>query len=380
MIKSSIKMEATMHKLRMFLKFILNGNLCKSKLLRVLILYTELAGYFIACVKHLLLRQNDIKILLIHYPVNREAPFAFNLSNNLVSIQYSEDSEVKIANQISDFSPQVILCSGWSNKFYLNVIKKYKSTSKNVVFIDNQWLGSPKQYALRLISPFWLRRLFQATWVPGEPQSEYAKKLGFKYNQIFTGLYVADSNLFKPIGESKLKQGGVFPKVMISVARYIAQKDLPTLWKAFIKANENTGNQWKLNCFGFGELYDQRIQNPNISHHGFVQPEAMQAYLPESGIYVLPSLFEPWGVAVHEMAMSALPMVLSDKIGSASFFLDDRNGYVFEAGNGEMLQEKLEKLMALSDEQLWKMAAHSFEQGSKLELDNWVDTLNKIIA
>lgn len=373
-------MEATMLQLRMFLKFILNGNLCKSKLLRVLILYTELAGYFIACVKHLLLQQKEVKILLIHYPVNQEAPFAFDLTDNLVSIQYSKDSEARILSEIEAFSPQLILCSGWGNKFYLSVIKKYRTRAKNVVFIDNQWLGSAKQYFLRLISPVWLRRLFHATWVPGEPQKLYAQKLGFKSNQIFTGLYVADSNLFKAIGEEKLKQKGVFPKVMISVARYIAQKDLPTLWNAFIKANANTGNHWQLHCFGFGDLYHLRIENNYIKHHGFVQPEAMRAYLPQSGVYVLPSLFEPWGVAVHEMAMSALPMILSDKIGSASFFLDKYNGCIFEAGNELMLQEKLEKLMNLTDEELWKMAHHSFEQGTKLELSDWVNTLNKIMA
>ena len=372
-------MEATMHQLRMFLKFILNGNLCKSKLLRVLILYTELAGYFIACVKHLLLQKKDIKILLVHYPVNQEAPFNFDLSNNLVSIQYAKDSEEKIQQEIDQFSPQLILCSGWGNKFYLSVIKKYRTSAKNVVFIDNQWLGTAKQYLLRFISPFWLRRLFHATWVPGEPQKLYAQKLGFKSNQIFTGLYVADSNLFKPIGELKLRQKGPYPKVMISVARYIKQKDLPTLWNAFIKANANTGHQWQLHCFGFGDLYDQRIENTFIKHHGFVQPDAMRAYLSKSGVYVLPSLFEPWGVAVHEMAMSALPMILSDKIGSASFFLDDQNGCIFEAGNVDMLQQKLEKLMSLNDDQLWQMAAHSFEKGSTLELDDWVNTLNKMI-
>jgi glycosyltransferase involved in cell wall biosynthesis len=79
------------------------------------------------------------------------------------------------------------------------------------------------------------------------------------------------------------------------------------------------------------------------------------------------------------MAMSALPMILSDKIGSASFFLDDQNGCIFEAGNVDMLQQKLEKLMSLNDDQLWQMAAHSFEKGSTLELDDWVNTLNKMI-
>lgn len=367
-----------MHQLRMFLKFILNGNLCKSKLLRVLILYTELAGYFLACVKHLLIKQNETSILLIHYPVNQEAPFEFNLSENLVSIEYNRQSEDLIKAKIDAFSPQIILCSGWGNNYYLNIVKKYRKKAKNIVFIDNQWLGVAKQYVLRLIAPFWLRSIFHGTWVPGEPQKFYAKKLGFKDTQIYMGLYVADTNLFKNIGEEKLRNKGPFPKSIISVARYIPQKDLPTLWKAFISANTRTGSKWQLNCFGFGELFNQKIEDSHIKHFGFVQPDKMRIHLLNSGIYILPSLFEPWGVAVHEMALSALPMILSDKIGSASYFLNNSNGFVFESGNVYDLQKKLEIMMNLEDEVLWQMAEHSFHQGNKLQLDDWVNTLNKI--
>lgn len=346
--------------------------------MRVLILYTELAGYFIACVKHLLIRNTDTKLLVVHYPVNAEAPFTFNLSESLVTIEFDKSKKSDIEARIQQFSPQLILCSGWGNRFYLKIIKSYCKDAKTVVFIDNQWHRSIKQYILRIIAPFWLTKIFKYAWVPGKPQEFYALKLGFGQKEIFTGLYVADTNLFEPVGRKKLSEHEKFPKIMISVARYIAQKDLPTLWQAFILANQNTGNQWKLNCFGFGELFDQRMENPNINHLGFKQPDEMTKYLLESGVYILPSLFEPWGVAVHEMALSAMPMILSDKIGSVSMFLDQDNGFIFEAGNARDLQERMEKLMGLSESELWKMAASSYQKGNQLQLDDWVNTLNKI--
>lgn len=346
--------------------------------MRVLILYTELAGYFLACVKHLLSRNTDTEILLIHYPVNQEAPFKFSLSQRLINIEYTQNLESKILQEITLFSPQIILCSGWGNRYYLGIVKKYRNSAKNVVFIDNQWQGTIRQYFLKLIAPYWLCRIFHFAWVPGNPQKLYASILGFKESQILNGLYVADSNIFKKVGQNKLAEKEKFPRILISVARYIAQKDLPTLWKAFIKANEKTGNRWILNCFGFGELYDQRIENKYIHHLGFKQPDEMSAYLMESGVYVLPSLFEPWGVAVQEMALSAMPMILSDKIGSVSMFLDKENGFVFKAGDVLDLQEKLEKIMVLSDDKLWNMAESSFRKGNQLQLDDWVDTINKI--
>jgi len=112
---------------------------------------------------------------------------------------------------------------------------------------------------------------------------------------------------------------------------------------------------------------------------GFKQPNEMGNFLQESGVYVLPSLFEPWGVAVHEMALSAMPMILSDKIGSVSMFLDIDNGFTFKAGNVDDLRKKLEAMMVLPDQELWKMAESSFHKGSQLQLDDWVETI-KLIA
>jgi glycosyltransferase involved in cell wall biosynthesis len=347
--------------------------------LRVLILYTELAGYLLACVKHYLLAHKNAEILLIHYPINSEAPFLFSSIKNLETIEFKERSTNEISTRITDFKPQIILCSGWGNKYYLSVVKKYFNLAETVVCFDNQWFGNIKQHLLKLISPFWLKKLFKKVWVPGKPQKAYALQLGFRTNQIFTGFYVADNTIFEPIGEKRILNQGIYPKVMLSVARYIAQKDLPTLWQAFIKANSNTGNHWQLNCLGLGELYEQRIQNSYIQHLGFKQPQEMETIMANSGIYVLPSLYEPWGVAVHECALAALPLVLSDKIGAGSMFLNTSNGFTFKAGDALHLQAVLEQIMRMTDEALWKMAEASYKEGKKLSLHHWSNTLNNMV-
>jgi glycosyltransferase involved in cell wall biosynthesis len=215
--------------------------------------------------------------------------------------------------------------------------------------------------------------------VPGEPQKQYAIKLGFKKSKIFTGLYPAHSEFYSCLGRKKLGNKGKYPKNMISIARYIPQKDLPTLWKAFIKANETTGKAWTLNCFGFGELFDSRVENPHINHLGFKQPYEMEKYILEAGVYVLPSTYEPWGVAVHEMALSALPMVLSDKVGAASMFLSEKNGFLFPSGDADQLTGILVQLMKMNDDELWKMAEESYSAGLTLTSEDWSLTLKTII-
>lgn len=346
--------------------------------MRVLILYTELAGYVLGNIKSYIKKHPDAKLLLVHYPVNPEAPFDFNDLTGADFIIYNQDKAVDISNAIDAFNPNVVLCSGWSNKHYLEWVKKLDKGVKKVICFDNQWKGSPKQLLLSIIAPFTFLRMFKYAWVPGSPQKKYARKLGFKEKNIHTGLYPADTELFIGIGKRKLEKRTTYPRNIISVARYIAQKDLPTLWKAFIAANEKTGSQWRLDCFGYGDLFDQRMLHPSIEHHGFKQPAELEPYVLSAGAYVLPSVYEPWGVAVHEMALCALPLILSDKVGASTMFLDDSNGFAFNAGDVNGLEKVLVNFMRLDDDSLWKMAEASFHQGLKLRSKDWAETLLKI--
>lgn len=317
--------------------------------------------------------------MLVHYPVNSEAPFVFDNISGVNFKTYSENSASDIGLEIKSFKADIILCSGWGNKQYLQWVREHPSNVKKVICFDNQWLGKPKQVFLSLISRFTFLKMFRYAWVPGEPQKKYALKLGFKESKVFTGLYPADSHIFMDIGKQKLKsRNQPFPKKFISVARYIPQKDLPTLWNAFIESKRKTNSQWVLDCYGFGEGFDQRVQHEAIFHHGFRQPDEMKDILLNAGVYVLPSLYEPWGVAVHEMALSALPLVLSDKVGAASLFLGPLNGFSFAAGKQEELTNVLEKIMKMSDEELWRMAEMSYQSGQQLNSQHWSDVLLRI--
>ena len=347
--------------------------------MRVLILYTELAGYVLGNFKRFLDLHPGAELLVVHYPVNPEAPFNFESYQGAKFIVFDKDSVEVQAQEIIDFKPQAVLCSGWGNRVYLDWVKALNPNVKRVICFDNQWKGTLKQRILSLISGMTFLKMFRYAWVPGEPQKQYAIKLGFKDSHVFTGLYPADSELFIPIGKKKLTEKGAYPKVMLSVARYIPQKDLPTMWEAFIEANAASGNKWALQCIGFGEQFDQRIQDPSITHLGFKQPKEIESYVLNAGVYVLPSIYEPWGVAVHEMALSGLPLVLSDKVGAASMFLNSKNGFAFKAGDKEALVKIFNTIMQMSDEALWNMAEASYQSGLQLSSNNWAGTMSKIL-
>ncbi|MFI5203388.1 MAG: hypothetical protein ACHQF2_02740, partial [Flavobacteriales bacterium] len=88
---------------------------------RILFLYTELAAYFIACVKQLSIGHNT-EVHLIHWPLNQEAPFDF--SEKYPGIKFynrKKMNRAQLLRLVEDIDPQLIYCSGWIDKDYIEV-------------------------------------------------------------------------------------------------------------------------------------------------------------------------------------------------------------------------------------------------------------------
>ena len=294
--------------------------------MKILFLYTELAGYFVSCINELSLLAEEIHI--VRWPVNKEAPFQFSFPENVFVYERDAYSGQTLLQLVRQINPDKIICCGWIDKGYLKVCRAYKGKIPTVMSMDNHWNASAKQQLMRLIAPLTIHRCFSHSWVPGTLQKRYALKLHFPENKIQTGFYSADtvyfSNIFRKISPAKKEN---FPHRIIYIGRYIESKGVFTLWNSFIKAVEQTRSDWELWCLGTGELYDKRVEHPQIKHFGFVQPTELEGYLAQTGIFILPSIFEPWGVVVQEMAAAGMPLICSDKVGAASLFLQDcKNG------------------------------------------------------
>ena len=152
--------------------------------MNILFLYTELADYTMACLKAL--KREDVQLMVIHYPVNSEAPFRLNFEGigRFLSISNFDDA-TGLQAEVEAFHPDIIICSGWSNKTYLKICRSYRSQIPTVLTMDNHWQGSTRQRVLSLLSPFTLQRAFEYCWVPGKPQVEYGKKVGISWCQHF---------------------------------------------------------------------------------------------------------------------------------------------------------------------------------------------------
>ena len=348
-----------------------------NKAKTVLFLYTEIAEYFLACARNLV--KEGLEIHIVRFPINKEAPFHFPENNDLKLYNRSDYDYKQMESLADSINPDLIICSGWIDKDYLKICKKYFKKIPTVLTLDNHWKGNIKQKIATYLSPVFLLNRFSHCWVPGDKQQQYAIKLGFKKNKIEKGFYCADtdyfSNYYNKNIESKKKK---FPKRFLYAGRYYEFKGLTDLWTAFVQLQEENPNEWELWCLGTGNL--KPIQHPKIKHFGFIQPNEMDKFIAETGVFVLPSRFEPWAVVIHEFACSGFPIICSDAVGAAEKFVrNNENGFIFKHQDIHSIKNALKKISFLSEKELLEMGNKSHIISREITLDKWALTVQNFI-
>jgi len=351
-----------------------------EKRLKIVFLYTELATYFLSCLDELI-KLDVVEVHLFRWPLNKEAPFDFKFNPEIKVYERKQYKNSELLKIVSNIQPDLIYCSGWVDRGYKKICKNYKNQIPVIVGIDNQWVGSSKQKLGVLLSKFLVRRYFNRVWIPGESQKLFVKKLGFSENNILTGFYSADTSFFNEyyfrFKEQKKKS---FPKRFIYVGRYLSFKGIYEMWDTFIELQKESPNDWELWCLGTGADYEKRIEHDKIKHFGFVQPEEIQNFIRDTGVFILPSTFEPWGVVVHEFAASGFPIITTDKVGSASQFVKSgENGFIVEAGNKLQLKEAMKEMMGSSTEELVSMSDKSHELAQSITPTKWAKQILELL-
>ncbi len=343
---------------------------------KILILYSELAGYTVNCLNHYVQNNPENEIHVIRWALNKEAPFIFSFEDRVI---VNEKDEVNIEAYIQKVQPDLIICSGWFDKEYIKAVKQFKNI-KSVLMFDNYWENTFRQKIGKFIIPLRIKPLFDYCWLPGEVQKEYALMLGFKEKQIFLGFYATDlSNFNKAYLDNLSTKEESYPKRFLYVGRYLTLKGIEDLWSAFKQFAEKN-KDWELHCVGTGDLFDVKIEHERIVHHGFIQPEQLPEVVKNSGVLIMPSHYDHWGMAVQEFAAAGLPLICSNTVGANCAFLQEgKNGYIFEAKNVNSLESALHKIAELSSQKLLEFGKISNHLSTIYNTSTWSQTLNEIL-
>jgi glycosyltransferase involved in cell wall biosynthesis len=341
--------------------------------MKLVFLHNRLSPYFAACLREL--KSRGVDLMIYAKSTDEAAPFDDRQFQGLGEIHCSDSSSSGLMVQrVKEFKPDAIHVGGWSNRSYMGVCRRMRAEGALVIAgCDTQWNGSFRQYLARFASKLHLKRAIDICWVPGERQKTLFSFLGYRGEKCWDGSYACDWDLYSSARKRDAQKDQV--PYFLFVGRYVHEKGIDTLAKAFKIYGELVPDPWDLVCAGRGPLADA-IQSAGAQDRGFVQPQNLPDLMSGAGGFVLPSRFEPWGVVIQEAAAVGLPLICSDACGAAVHLLRDHyNGYTFPAGSARTLAERMAKMSLIEDEQRSKMGERSFQLSKQYTPERWADIL-----
>jgi glycosyltransferase involved in cell wall biosynthesis len=145
------------------------------------------------------------------------------------------------------------------------------------------------------------------------------------------------------------------------VGRFIERKGLDVLLKAF--RGLNRGELW---IVGDGPLRGRveaaAAPNPRIRLLGHLQGDELANVYLQADVLVVPSVYEAWGLVVHEGLAYGLPVIVTDQVGAGDDLIDPGiNGYVVPAGSSKALREAMHAVATWTPEQ-WERAVERSDE------------------
>jgi glycosyltransferase involved in cell wall biosynthesis len=329
---------------------------------KILYLYTRLIPYQIPVFSELV-KTYDCEVFVFHWKRGNVNPY---VPDDIDGINYYDESELSLKElfyKVSDISPDLVFISGWQDKRYLLLALYFRLKKVSVVTgFDDIWTGSLRQWFGRVLINSFGALFFSDAWVSGPRQFEYARKMGFRNDNIMYYLYSGDTSLFTDAFARISKNRSTYPKSFLFVGRLVEDKGVDILLKAFTIYKQHYKGTWNLICVGNGPL-DYLFDNlDNVEHINFSNQRELVEIIGRSGAFVLPSRFDVSPLVVHEMTAAGLPLILSKAIGNRLLFLiDGYNGISFESNSFEDLAMKMHQLSLLDNDILENMGQKSNE-------------------
>lgn len=345
--------------------------------MKIAVLWTGLSGYLNACLKELASREG-VEILVAHNAPEDNAPYD-DQQFSWITKRYVWKSKVdaqELGGRLQEFRPDVLVVAGWHISAYQRIARAHRTKCWRVMTMDNPWKGTLRQRVGILLARWFLRPIADAVWLPGERQAIFARRLGFSQREILRGLYSCDRAELARVYEERINEMRPLPRVFLFSGRFVPEKGIETLVKAYEIYRKTCDEPWPLVCCGTGPLQPLIAGRSGIKTLGFVQPSGMAPLLATAGCLIVPSHFEPWALVVHEATTAGLVVLASEKVGSAVHLVQSGyNGFIFQSSDPLGLAELMMRMSALGDERLNEMSRASHHLSLQFSPERWADTL-----
>lgn len=271
-----------------------------------------------------------------------------------------------LARRLRDGEFDVLWLHGYARFFHWIAMFSAKLLGIKILLRDEATFISVKRgFFKRNIKKIIMRllnRVIDGYLAIGTLNKQYYEFLGISKEKIFMMPYAVDNEYFQlevnraRKNREKLRMElDLDPSrpVILYASKMISRKQADVLLEAYIQLSANGVSEPfpYLLFIGDGIMREYLESRSNqlgwesICFLGFVNQSLLPQYFDLCDVFVLPSVFEPWGLVVNEVMNAGKAIIVSDQVGCGKDLVkNDVNGFVFNATDIGELSLLLEKI------------------------------------
>jgi glycosyltransferase involved in cell wall biosynthesis len=284
---------------------------------------------------------------------------------------------------LNNESPNVIIIAGNSKAYIYAILWAKLHKVPCVLASDTPYPRLSRLKVKEKVKNFLLKKLFSGAFVPGEKAFNYRISQGFPPTRIWKGLCVSNNTHFNSSSGNWTPPPDFPQKFFLTVCRLSPEKNVSTLLKAFEEYRKK-GGSWGLVIVGTGPE-EKKLKSlvpldlkKVIYFAGYVGYNDLPSVYHKASCFVLPSIWEAWGVVVNEAMAAGLPLLISKRCGCLpDLCFEGVNGFSFDPFKFEELAELMFKISS-NQIDIKSFGEASKKIISKYTCEKWAQTVMEI--
>lgn len=266
--------------------------------------------------------------------------------------------------------------SYWHWSLFINFVCRIRGAK--IIMMNESHADTERATGLKRWIKTQIVTRFHAALVGGRPHERHFVDLGMRKESIFHGYDAIDVDFFAQKAhqvrqeENQRRQFNLPERYFLSLSRMVEKKNLPRLVEAYSNLDTNgTSPVPHLVFVGSGPTekevhdavekfqltrYDHKLnetapeinnQEKGVHFFGFRQIDENPTYFTLADAFIMPSLWEEWGLVVNEALACSTPVIVSANAGCAEdLVIDGETGYKIDPRNTASLTHSMHKITA----------------------------------
>lgn len=246
---------------------------------------------------------------------------------------------------------------------------------RTIMMIDS-WHGSEQAGFVGRMIKHVVIRLFDAALVAGTPHREYAYTYGQKRSRVFLGYdtvdidyFMQESKRWKNTPTESLPIPNLPARYFLNLGRFVTKKNIGVLIQAYAQlAQRDQSMSMSLVLVGEGSeeeaikqlatnlnlqvrnglnTYPEQEGRPEVVFYPFQQVDTTPLFFANCEAFILPSLYEEWGLVINEAMACSAAVLVSENVGCVQDLVEEgKNGFCFNPTDVNQLSNLLEQFIS----------------------------------